>query len=201
MRVRGLQQGDQSRLGFGLRQCAQLPQGFVVAEMGDVRARVFGVLVHRRVVRPQAKCGVQRPLVGFGRGVELVERRGERQRCAAGVFAHEHRAVRPVERRAHAGDVAAPALQGAGIERYLGRDLQRRAGSVEIQVGAGQPARVLERFAHVMPALNPILRARSAGRVRRGPRLPSPPPAVRPGWFPALALRRAARPSACRRPA
>ena len=205
MRVRGIDQRQQCRLRLVHGQCAELPQRFLVVEVRNMRARHFGFVVHRRIAGVQAKCRVQRPLVDFGGDVELVEGCLERHRRAAGVFAHEHRALRPTQRHTRTGDVVAPALLRRAIERNAGRDLECGTGAIEIQIGTGEAARVLERFAHCIIAhasmLNRFPRARSAARARRAPRLPSPRPVVRQGWSRAPALRHAVRRPACRHPA
>ena len=159
-----------------------------------------GFVVHRRIGCADTERRIQRPLVHFGGDVELVGRRREGKRCAAGMFAHDDRARGPTERCPRPRDVVAPALPGVGIECQSGRGFQRRAGAIEVEVGAGQPARILERFAHDA-RLNRTLRARSAARARRAPRLPSPRPVARPGWSPAAAPRCARWRRACRHPA
>jgi len=200
MRTRGFDQRAQRRLRFRRGERLQPAQGVGVIEMGDMRARRRGFVVHRRIGCADTERRIQRPLVHFGGDVELVGRRREGKRCAAGMFAHDDRARGPTERCPRPRDVVAPALPGVGIECQSGRGFQRRAGAIEVEVGAGQPARILERFAHDA-RLNRTLRARSAARARRAPRLPSPRPVARPGWSPAAAPRCARWRRACRHPA
>jgi len=140
----GFQQGDQGRVGFHLGERVQPAQRFIVIEMGDVWTRQFALVIDRRIIRAQAERRIQCPFVGFGGGVQLVDRRRERERCAAAMFAHAHRALGPAQRAAQARDVVAPTLRHGGIHDNAGRLLEwnfkRGAGAIEIQVVAGQPA-------------------------------------------------------------
>ncbi len=78
-RLRGVQQGDQSGPGFFLRECLQPGKRLVVVEVRNMRARRHAFIIDRRVVGPQAKRRMQCPLVGFGGGVQLVDRRRKRE--------------------------------------------------------------------------------------------------------------------------
>ena len=192
-----IDQCAQRRPRFRSRKRVQPAQGFTIVEVGDMRAWRIGFIIDRRIARTQTERRIQRPLVHFGGDVELVEWGLERQRSTGGVFAHDDGVVRPIQQHPRPRDVRAPALQRVRIEGEARPRFQRCACTVEIQVGAGESARVLEGFHHDAK-LNRFPRARNAGRVRRAPRLPSPRPVVRRGWFPAWALRRARSSSASR---
>ena len=137
-------------------------------------------VVHRRVAARAAERGMPRPFVGFGGGVQLVDGRGERQRGAAGVLAHEDRAVAASPARARTRAMCARQRRSVAASNASPRAVSSAAPAPsKYRLAPVSRRESSKRLAHVRAALNRSPRARSAGRARRAPRLPSPRPAAR----------------------
>ena len=92
----------------------------------------------------------QRVLVDFGGGKELPDGRCDRERAAAVVQAHDNGCRWPAEFAAQVFDLDTPALNGSIVHKYTRCGFEHDAGHGEVEIGAGEPARILERNRHAV---------------------------------------------------
>ena len=193
----------QRRLRFGARERAQRvaarPRPRPQVRRTCRRAARRPSSHARASSRTRRSARSQRPFVDFGGGEQLVERRRERERGAAGVRARDDRAHRASRARARMRDARVASAAARRRRRRAADGFQHRAGAGEVQVGAGQAARVLER-----QSTHDVALSRSPRAPKRTPRSSRTTPSESPrparfvdGRSPAPA--RSARPASARR--